>query len=89
MKSCFGHFVKAVWCLAYNTSFSILIFLFTSSWAGVGAYEGIDASDGVLSVEDWLSFEVTLSVISRPVSVDSLLDVGGSLIVTLVLFFLL
>ena len=52
-------------------SFSMLIFLFTSSWAGVGASEGIDASDGVVSVEDWVSFKVTLSVGSRLLSVDS------------------
>ena len=65
----------------------MLIFLFTSSWAGVGASEGIDASDGVVSVEDWVSFKVTLSVGSRLLSVDSWLAVGGSLIVTLVLFF--
>ena len=32
------------------------MFLFTSSWAGVGASEGIDASDGVDSVEDWMAF---------------------------------
>ena len=50
----------------------MLIFLFTSSWAGVGASEGIDASDGVVSVEDWVSFKVTLSVDSRLLlSVDS------------------
>ena len=68
-------------------SFSMLIFLFTSSWAGVGASEGIDASDGVVSVEDWVSFKVTLSVGSRLLSVDSWLAVESSLIVTLVLFF--
>ena len=53
----------------------------------VGASEGIDASDGVVSVEHWVSFKVTLSVGSRLLSVDSWLAVGGSLIVTLVLFF--
>ena len=52
-------------------SFSMLIFLFTSSWAGVGASERIDVSDGVVSVEDWVSFKVTLSVGSRLLSVDS------------------
>ena len=57
-------------------SFSMLIFLFTSSWAGVGASERIDVSDGVVSVEDWVSFKVTLPVGSRLLSVDSWIAVG-------------
>ena len=52
-------------------SFSMLIFLFTSSWAGVAASEGIDASGGVVSVKDWVSFKFTLSVGSRLLLVDS------------------
>ena len=61
------------------------MFLFTSFWAGIRASEGIDASDGVVSVEEWVSFKVTLSVYSRLLSVDSCLAGGGSL--TLLLFF--
>ena len=68
-------------------SFSMLIFLFTSYWAGVGASGEIDASNGVVSVEDWVSLKVTLFAGSRLLSVDSWLAVGGSLFVTLVLFF--
>ena len=37
----------------------------------VEASEGIDTSDGVVSVEHWVSFKVTLSVGSRLLSVDS------------------
>ena len=88
----FGSFCESypMSCLLYKPTkiwFSMLIFLFTSSWAGVGASEGINVSDGVVSVEDWVSFKVTFSVGSRLLSVDSWLAVGGSLIVTLILFF--
>ena len=60
---------------------------YSVAWAGVQASEEIDASDGVVSVEDWVSFKVTLSAGSRLLSVDSWFSVGGSLIVKLVHFF--
>ena len=60
MKSHFGHFVKVVPCLAYDISqlkYQLLL--------------GVGASDGVVLVEDWVSINVTLSVGSRLLSVDS------------------
>ena len=75
-------------CKPNKISFSMLIYLFTLSWAWVGGLEGIDASDGVVSLADWVSVKFTLCVGSKLLSGDSWLSVGRSLIVTLVGTFL-